>query len=367
MFKYLKLAALALCVSVGLTACDDEENSAPLNPPTEVKGLVSPMFVVTQGNQFAGIAGGIDYIPGMNDSLTVNLDYFNTVNQQSLGDTPEHAVKYDSRIYVPMNGSNLLWVLDAQTLKVIKKVQTSSTVGAWDVCGSNGYVYLINYGPEGYVTRMDTTNYELQGSVHVGAYPYDMVAANGKIYVAMSGDFEQNYADGKKVVIIDEATFQHNGEIAVGLNPSQIMANKIGELFVMCQGDYATVQPKVQKVSRTGEVTDFCTGGICAMDGNDLYVLHFTSDYQNDVATIDSLERIHTIDKSAVNVPLENAQKVGLPSALNINPANGHIVIGSSASPLAFSERGFISEFKKDGKAVARMQVGVLPFDVVFK
>lgn len=96
-------------------------------------------------------------------------------------------------------------------------------------------------------------------------------------------------------------------------------------------------------------------------------MLHFTSDYQNDVATIDSLERIHTIDKSAVNVPLENAQKVGLPSALNINPANGHIVIGSSASPLAFSERGFISEFKKDGKAVARMQVGVLPFDVVFK
>lgn len=79
------------------------------------------MFVVTQGNQFAGIAGGIDYIPGMNDSLTVNLDYFNTVNQQSLGDTPEHAVKYGSRIYVPMNGSNLLWVLDAQTLKVIKR------------------------------------------------------------------------------------------------------------------------------------------------------------------------------------------------------------------------------------------------------
>lgn len=56
-----------------------------------------------------------------------------------------------------------------------------------------------------------------------------------------------------------------------------------------------------------------------------------------------------------------------MPSVLNINPANGHIVIGSSASPLAFSERGFISEFKKDGKAVARMQVGVLPFDVVFK
>ena len=168
------------------------------------------------------------------------------------------------------------------------------------------------------------------------------------------------------MVIIDEATFQHNGEIAVGLNPSQIMANKIGELFVMCQGDYATVQPKVQKVSRTGEVTDFCTGGICAMDGNDLYVLHFTSDYQNDVATIDSLERIHTIDKSAVNVPLENAQKVGLPSGSTSTPPMV-TVIGSSASPLAFSERGFISEFKKDGKVVARMQVGVLPFDVVFK
>lgn len=369
MFKYLKFAALALCVSVGFTACDDDDEPpyGPEGPSTELKGLISPMFVVNQGNQFAGIPGAIDHIPGLMDSVTVNLDQFSVVNGQALGDTPEHAVKYGSRIYVPMNGSNLLWVLDAQTLKIIRKIQIPETTGIWDVCGADGYIYSINYAAEGYVTRMDTVNYEVQGKVHVGSFPYALITANDKIYVAMSGDYNVGYADGKKLKIVDQATFQSNGEIPVGLNPTQIFANKLGELLVMCQGDYAGIKPRVQKVSRTGEVTDFCDGGLCAINGNDLYVLHFTSDYQNNAVSIDSLQRIETVNKQAVNVPLENADKVGLPTALNINPANGNIVICASPNPMGYAERGYVSEFKKDGKAVGRLKVGVMPFGVVFK
>ena len=96
-----------------------------------------------------------------------------------------------------MNGSNLLWVLDAQTLKVIKKVQLKH-------CGRLGRVWLKRLcvfdklRPRRLCNPYRPTNYECRVRFDVGAYPYDMVAANGKIYVAMSGDFEQTMPTARK-------------------------------------------------------------------------------------------------------------------------------------------------------------------------
>ena len=74
-----------------------------------MKGLVSPMVCGgLRAISLPEFAGGINYIPGMNGLLTVNFDHLNTV---IVGDTPEHAVKYGLRIYVPMKkSSNLLRV-----------------------------------------------------------------------------------------------------------------------------------------------------------------------------------------------------------------------------------------------------------------
>lgn len=369
MFKYLKTAAAALLLTAVFTACDDNDNEQPLPPDPEVKNSVlSAMYVTVQGNQYAGVPGAIDFIEQGVDSLTtVATDLFKQVNGQSLGDTPEHAVKYGSKIYVPVNGSNLLWVLDAQTLRIIRKVQNENTMGAWAVCGSGDYVYLINYARDGYVTRIDTTNYEVQGSVHVGAYPFDVTAANGKLYVAMSGDYMQGYADGCKVTVVDAASFSSNGEYAVGLNPTQVFANRLGELFVMCQGDYGTVTPKVYKVNKNGEASEFCEGGLCTMNGNDLYVLDYTSDYAGNTTVINSFRKHDTTNGAATDITLDAAYSHGLPVALCVHPANGHIVVCADKNPAGYAEQGWVTEYEADGTLIGRKTVGIHPFGVIFK
>lgn len=372
MIKFLKMAAAALLLMPVFTACDDDDS--PVTPPDPVvkNTVLSTMYVTIQGNQYGGVPGSIDFIEGgVADMTTVTSDLFTQTNRQSLGDSPQHAVRYGSKIYVPMNGSNILWVLDAQTLRIIKKMQNENTVGAWAVCGSGDYVYLLNYAHDGYVTRIDTVDYAVQGTVHVGSYPYDITPANGKLYVAMSGDYMQDYADGCKVAVVDEASFSHNGEYAVGLNPTQIFANRLGELFVMCQGNYGTATPKVWKIDKAGNAAEWCDGGLCAMSGNDLYVLGFTSDYQNNVATIDSFKKYNTAtniaSQAAADITLDATVSHCLPIALNIHPANGHIVICADKNPMGYAETGWVTEYEADGTLIGRKNVGIHPFGVIFK
>lgn len=356
-FKHLKLAAVALLVSVGFSACDDEEEI--VNWQEQVTGA----YVINQGNQYGGVAGtisGIDFT-----SFSVSDGLFFAANNQSLGDTPQKGIHYGSKIYVPVYGSNLLWVLDAATLKIITSVETNEPEA---VCGYGPYVYVSNN--DGYVTRIDTTYYAGRGQIAVGPNPCDMtVATDGKLYVSISDgyNYASNYANGKKLAVVNTFNFNVEKEIGVGLNPGSITADESGNVYVVARGDYYSVDPVVQKVSANGTVTDLCKGQLVAYHGGTLYVVDYTADYYTNTSNVTSTAYDTASGNQLTSWQLDANNLPAMPSTIDIDPTSGNIYVCSDNGPLGYASNGYVYAYTANGTHIHTYGVGIHPYGVVFK
>lgn len=361
--KFFRLAiATLLLLPLGFTSCDDDEASdeGSKKPTLPTVSSTNQFYVICQGNQYAGVSGSI-YSINPKDTL-VTGDLFQSVNKQALGDTPQQPVRYGSKIYVPVFGSNRLWVLNAQTLKIEASVTTQSPQA---VCGAAGYVFVSNN--DGYVSRIDTLNFAAEPQkMQVGPNPMGMAVAKNKVLVTISDgyNFNNGYANGKKVVGIDIQSFQKTNEYTVGLNPTKVVTNDLGEAFVLCQGNYADVLPKVQKIAVNNSVSDYCEGSMITMNKNQLYVLNTQVDYTSNKANVNA-KIYNTVTNEVTNFEFKDGKTPAMPTALNVTD-NGNLYICSDNSPSGYSENGYVYEYKADGTLIRRYNVGIHPFGVVF-
>lgn len=377
MHKYLRFAAIALLASAAFVACDDEDNtsdggSQPSGSGDQAAASVNGFYVLTQGNQYNGLPGEIDYFTLSEDGADVS-EMFNAVNKQQLGDTPQKPVIYGSKMYVPVYGSNLLWVLDAKTLRIISKVETNEPEA---VCGVGRYVYVTNN--DGYVTRVDTATYAKDAPLAIGQNPYGIAAAGGNVYVAISGSYLDNYAAGYKVAVVDPSTFKHMGDIAVGMNPQKMVAQADGDVFVVCNGNsgYGTpaIYPTVYKIDTAkGTASQFCEGGIVALmpatgseTAQSLFVIDSKTDWSTYVTT--TTASVYSLDgtKKIASFFPEGGTPVSAIEA-DANPATGNVFVCTLAEAGGYSKPGKVMEYTSAGQLVKTYDTGVEPYGVVFK
>lgn len=368
MHKYFKFSAIALLAIATFTACDDSTEPIvdPVTPPeTAYKGTIA--YVVNQGNMYNKLPGSIDQLNLISGSVASG--YFYKVNGQYLGDTPQAPVRYGQKIYVPMYGSNCLWIIDAQSMKQLAQVSVSHPEA---VVGSNGYVFVASN--DGYVERVDTATFVKDTQqIEVGPNPAAFTALNEKVYVTVSDGYnymgDNAYQNGKKVVAINAKTFTKDAQYTVGINPGLISAGST-DLFVVARGNYTDIASTVQKIDlSTGKVSDVCEGSLIAMQNDTLYVLNIG--YDENYNPVVSTRWIDVINNTSGTNFIESNSLPVNPIAININPVDGHIFICSraSTSSTAYSENGIVYEYsnlKSGAKLVHTYNVGVEPYGVVF-
>lgn len=361
--KHLKLAALALFALPVLVGCSDEDPApAPVvEPPYE------GAFVINQGSYYNGIDGTIGTVDL--SSLSYADDVFAAVNGQSLGDSPQGAVKYGSKLYVPMYGSNLLWVLDAASLRIVAQVTTTAPEG---VTAAEGCVFVTNN--DGYVSRIDTLDYTVKSRVAVGPNPAHITAHGGYVYASISDGFNygnensaNDYANGKRVAVIDAATGEKLRDINVGLNPGPIVADNAGNVFVVARGNYADVAAKVQKIAAgSEEVTDFAVGQLIATDGSTLYVLNSTANYVTGSVTTISKSFDTATGNVIDNDLLDAAHEPGMPVSIDVDTRAKRLYICSDNSATGYLDRGSLHVYTTEGNYVGTTATGIHPCGVVF-
>ncbi len=356
------LAALVLA-GAALTACDDSDGYRPAPPP--VAAADGGFYVINQGNMFGGVAGTADAFSPADSSYTAN--YFEAVNGMSLGDTPQQGVSYGSRIYVPVYGSDLVWVLDRATLAVVQAVTVAAPEA---VCGEGGYVFVA--GNDGYVSRMDTVNFVIDHREAVGPNPAGLAAHAGRVYVTISDGYSQDYtyADGRRIGVIDAASGRKERDIAVGVNPGPIVYEPVsGSLFVVCRGNYIDIMPKVQRVDLPAgdAVSDFAPGSLIAADGRGrLLVVDFTTDYAANRAEV-SGRLFSALTGEVLAADFFGADAPAMPQAVDFSPASGHCYICSDNGPLGYAQAGFVYEYDAAGSLLHRFDAGIHPFGVIFR
>lgn len=376
MFKHIKFAALALLLSAGFAACSDSDDPQPSpnpDPVLPVRGEAG-MYVINQGNQRDKLSSTIDFI-SVNGTANVS-SMFQAANNQALGSTAQKPIIYGSKMYIPMYDNDLVWVADANTLKIVAKIETNDPEA---VCGSEGYVFVNNN--DGYVTRVDTTNFA-KSQIEVGPNPASLgiTAYEGKVYVSISDGY--NYpscANGKKVAVIDAKTFTKEKDIAVGLNPGQITTDAYGNVFVVCMGNNS-VAPEVWKIDHaTSVASKFCDGSFIATRGaqdrgsraqaaeDALYVINSVTNWDTYVTTLSSAVYSTTTGAVVLESFLPSDNQPAAISAIDINPSTGDVYVCSDAAQFDYTSPGYINVYNANGTFLRRLSAGVHPYGVVFK
>lgn len=225
-FFYLSLMA-ALCI----TACSDDDNPIDNeNPSTEGEALL----VLSEGS-WNGNNSTLARLNLLTDDL--DKEYFRTVNKRGLGDTGNDMLLYGSKVYIVVNMSSTIEVIEAATGKSISRIDMKADNGSGKqprrIASHNGNVYVSAF--DGTVTRIDTTSLIVNGSVKVGMNPEAVLVNNNKLYVANSGF---GYDNTVSVIDISGDTMIEETKIEVGANPVNLESDSQGDIYVSLMPTY---------------------------------------------------------------------------------------------------------------------------------
>lgn len=189
MKKYLLGLAVLLMGTAVMTSCSDDNDG----PETYLQVYSTGAYVVNSGNMYSKIESSLTAIDYASSTATQNV--FKTANGRSLGNTANDGIVYGNKIYLAVDQSNTIEVIDKKTKQSIKQIKTTDLLGKAEgaeprhIIADGGKVYFTTYG--GYVAAVDTTDFALQKKWKVGNSPEGLVFGNGNLYVANS-----NYAAG---------------------------------------------------------------------------------------------------------------------------------------------------------------------------
>lgn len=357
----LTAAVMAILFGGALTSCSDDD---PADEPVTFETLAG-IYTINSGNQGNKIPGSItsyNYADGtVTDAMT---DAFMQANGIALGDTPQQALVYGSKMYIAVSQSNLIWVTDPHSLKIIEKiVPTGDVATPRALTAHDGKVYASMY--TGYVCRIDTASLAIDNTLKVGPNPEELAVANNKLYVANSDgmNYLNGYADCSISVIDLPAMTEHKiKDISKVFNPTKMVSNGT-EVFTICMGNYGDVPATVKKISGDN-VQDICAGTLMAINGNELYVIN--SPYGPNV--VPTYEVYSTATGSKIRDMV--SETVDSPSCIAVDPVTGDIVILSytlgSSGYAQYSEPCYGKIYAADGNFRTRFTCGVGAISLAF-
>lgn len=189
MKKYLLGLAVLLMGTAVMTSCDPAEDY----PETYLQEYSTGAYVVNAGNMYSNIESSLTAIDYASSTATQNV--FKAANGRTLGNTANDGIVYGNKIYLAVDQSNTIEVIDKKTKQSIKQIKTTDLLGKAEgaeprhIIADGGKVYFTTYG--GYVAAVDTINFVLADKYKVGSCPEGLVIGGSNLYVANS-----NYGKG---------------------------------------------------------------------------------------------------------------------------------------------------------------------------
>lgn len=201
-------------------------NSSGNNAEPELSGI----YVLNEGN-FGQANASITSFDPQSGSLSQNI--FTATNGRPLGDLLHSATLIDDKLFLVINNSHKIEVVDPESFVSIATIPISDQASPRYIekAGDNK-AYVTNlYGNT--VSIIDLTTMEETGTIAVGANPEGLAVFNGRAYVANSG-----FGNGNTLSVIDTETDEVVDEITVADNPVGLFVDELDRLWVVCVGAY---------------------------------------------------------------------------------------------------------------------------------
>jgi YVTN family beta-propeller protein len=349
------LAALIL-----LGACKSDNNEF------EISGeYAKGVFIVNEG-PFQNGTGTLSFYD--RQKKTVTHDIFATANTRPLGNIVQSMEVFTNQAYMVVNNAGKVEIADAGTLKstgVITGLKMpryflgisseKALVSEWGDNGVNGAVKIVNLNTK-----------QVTATIPTGKGAERMVKIDNTVWVANSGGFSTD----NTVSIIDLATEKETAKITVADNPSGIVHDLNGRVWVLCKGrkvynaDWsinaaASTAPALVRINSATRAVDFrldfpsktASAGNLTCNGNRT-TLYFS--YGG---------KVYAMANTATALPanaLINRSFYGL----GYDPTE-NLIYGADAGN--FSAQGKVIRYNTSGVAVDSVQAGIVPNGFCFR
>lgn len=351
-----------------------------IDPNSKIAG----MYLVNEGNMGSNkcTLDFLDYTEGI--YMRNIYPERNPTVVKELGDVGNDVQIYGNKLYIIVNCSNKVEVLDARTGVRIKQIEIPN---CRYICFRREHAYVSSYvagvlidpnAPLGAVFKIDTASLQVVDKVTVGYQPEEMAVLGDYLYVANSGGYRVPYYDNT-VSVVEFEGFRQEQQIVVGLNLHRIKADKYGKLWVSSRGNYNDIYSPYGSVPSNLFVLDKRVGynemivtdtinvpcSNMAIHGDSLYLYSHEYDNITQQSTLTyGIINIKTKKVVSKNFITDGTEKeIKMPYGISIHPETGDIYVTDAKN---YVSTGTLSCYNKEGKRKWRVSTGDIPAHMVY-
>ena len=377
-FHYFLFLSILHCI----TGCREDELVVPTEydiiadvpaADTHIRGF----YLVNEGNMGSNKCT-IDYMDYFTGLYSRNIYAERNPNViKELGDVGNDIGIYGSKLYVVVNCSHKIEVMDTHTGIRIGQVDIPNCRyvrfyrGSAYVSSYVGPVRIDPDAPKGAVYRVDTLSLAVTGKVSVGYQPEEMEIIDDYMYVANSGGYRAPNYDNT-VSVIQMVDFKQVRQIPVGINLHRLKKDKYGKLWVTSRGNYENIPSRLYVMEKkrgynqmtvTDTIPVACSN--MAFYGDSLY--YYATEWNN--YTSSNTITYGIIDVTTKEVVSQNfitdgtEKDITIPYGIAIHPETGDIFVTDAKN---YVSSGTLYCFDKSGKKKWSVRTGDIPAHIVF-
>ncbi len=378
--RYTIIYFLPLMLSA--TGCREDELVVPAEydpvqetpaPGTKVRGF----YLVNEGNMGSNKCT-LDYFDYFTGLYARNFYAERNPNViKELGDVGNDIGIYGSKLYVVVNCSHKVEVMDAKSGVRIGQIDIPNCRyvrfhrGKAYVSSYVGPVLINPDAPKGAVYEIDTLSLHATRKVSVGYQPEEMEVVDDYMYVANSGGYRAPAYDNT-VSVIQMIDFKQVRQIPVGINLHRLKKDRYKKLWVSSRGDYMTRPSRLYVLEKNRSnnqmyVTDTIPVAVSnmALKGDSLY--YYATEWNNFTAsnTISyGIIDIRTKEVVSTNFISDGTDAdIVIPYGIAVHPETGDIFVTDARN---YVSSGTLYCFSPEGKCKWSVRTGDIPAHIAF-
>lgn len=347
-------------------------NDVP-DPDTSIRGF----YLVNEGNMGSNKCT-LDYFDYFTGLYARNFYAERNPNViKELGDVGNDIGIYGSKLYVVVNCSHKVEVLDSRTGTRLGQVDIPNCRyvrfyrGKAYVSSYVGPVLIDPNAPKGAVYEVDTTSLKVTRKVSVGYQPEEMEIVDDYMYVANSGGYRVPNYDNT-VSVIQMVDFKQVQQIPVGINLHRLKKDRYNKLWVTSRGDYQSRPSRMYVLDkRRGYnqmiVTDTLPFGVSnmAIRGDSLYFYstEWNNYTQSNTITYGIVD-VRTKRLVSDNFITDGTEKeITIPYGIAVHPETGDILVTDAKN---YVSSGTLYCFDRQGRKKWSVRPGDIPAHITF-
>jgi YVTN family beta-propeller protein len=350
----VKAGTLSIALILVLFSCKKKPN----DPEVPAPAVLEHGILVLDEGLFNQNNSALSWI-NTNDHSVSNT-FFEDKTNRGLGDTGNDLKRYGGKIYVVVNVSSTVEILDAKTgnsLQQISMIANGIPKQPRSIAFYGPKAYVTCY--DGFVDVIDTASMSIVQRIAVGSNPEGLAVSNGKLYVANSGGLNSPNVDST-VSVIDLSTHQELLRITIGNNPGGVCVDSQGDVYAISRGNYGSIPSRMHRID---PVTDtkvatfpFDAGSMTVMNDHLLVSYYDYGSGSSVIGLFDALTEQMTVANFISTTGITTLYHV------HYSPITNKIYCSDAN---AFTTTGFVHLFSAAGVFERSYNVGLNPSKIL--